>query len=164
MKKVLLGVICIFIVLAFTHPLKMSICEIRMDTNGDTELSFRFFEDDFQAQLRRFGERPSLDLFSQNPIDKEVLESYVKKHFSLSQERKRINYDIISYEFLETDLVIVVKAKAKLLTDKQLFVENTLMTDIFSNQQNLVFFFQGDAKKTVMELDAEKTIDTFKLP
>ena len=162
MRKLLIASFCIMLSLAFTHPLKMSICEIRLNKRATSTINFRFFEDDFQENLRVYGERPSLDLFAQNPKDFAVLKKYVLSHFSLQQKGKTLAIEITDYEFSDADLVVLVHTQVKLLANEDIKVNNTLMTDAFSTQKNLVFLFGENDKKEVLELDADETQGSFK--
>lgn len=160
MRKVFLALFCL-VSLAFAHPLKMSICEIRLNTKDLSTINFRFFEDDFQENLRVYGERPSLDLFSNNPKDLALLKKYILSHFSMQQKGKAVAIEISGYEFSDADLVVLVHARAKLLNKEELQVNNTLMTDAFSSQKNLVYLFSENGEKEVLELDVDKTQGAF---
>jgi hypothetical protein len=132
--------------------LHVSITTVDYDENSDAfTLSFKLFKDDLE-KIVNHKYSTDLDIINCIFIDKDslFLEKYILEHFSMKFDGKNA---LKRQEFLYTscnDEAIWLYFKIiKTKPTQEIEIKNTLMTDLFNDQKNLLIFKFEDFEKGV---------------
>src|SRR5687768_1512838 len=102
---------CVRLMVAFVHPLHVSVTEIEMDEKDKRlEIMMRVFIDDLELTLRQNLHQPGLDLLSlsENARD-EIMSDYLKDHVKLSLDSKIQKIKYIGHEKEESVFIFYVE-------------------------------------------------------
>lgn len=163
MKKSLLIIACLVCISFFSestgyHPLKISMTEIQLSpTTHSLQVSIRIFVDDFQETLVQTTGNYKLDLtdVADSTNLKKEMGTYLLKHFSLATNDGPIK--LLLKKYVHDDLVIWYYLEGTLNGAPQaLAIENTLLTDVFKVQKNIVYI-EGMGSDRTLQFSADKT-------
>jgi len=136
------------------HPLHLSITNITYE-NGKLNIRIKSFRDDWEVGYFHYHSKP-ID-FS-DPVQREIpwLIEYLNKSFMIStgKETARIPCEIDSVFTEEQSMTIVMHATLP-SSPNSLYIYNTLLTDIYPDQTNLVIFVYAK-KETGIKFDVKK--------
>jgi len=147
----LLNISLIFLILlSNVHPFHVSVCEIYH--NPDTfslEISMKIFIDDMELAVQK-SEQSDFKLadIPEKNVDNEQLYDYLKKHFSISVDKKEINLEFVGFEFDEDAVLCYLEGK-KIKKINSVEISNTLLTEVFDDQINLTHFQYKDEMKSI---------------
>jgi len=142
-------IVIIFLWLPVYHPVHLTVTNLEFsDSQGYFEAKIRFFADDFQKILYiKYGVKP--DFSRQTKEGKILIRRYLTENFRLWANGRQIpvtKYQIRSYNLQDITLWVTVRipCREKL---KNLKIENKLMTDLYTDQSNLLIFTMRDFQK-----------------
>lgn len=133
------------------HDYHTSLTEINYNPkNKSLEASIRLFSDDLELALTKLNGGKKTTLDSQTEVIEPLLELYIKKNFAIvspNKEVKKIKYYGKEKEAEATWVYVEVLDCAQ-IKDFTLF--NTILIDLFSDQNNLVNIIYPSLKKTLV--------------
>ena len=136
------------------HPLHLSITNITYE-NGMLNIRIKSFRDDWEVGYFHFHSQP-IDFTDPSNLELPWFSNYLNKSFKIStgEEKPPLN--------LETDTVIIEENSMSIemhasvpSSPNSLYIYNTLLTDIFPDQTNLVIFVYKK-KETGIKFDVRK--------
>ncbi len=145
------------------HAFHISVTEILYKPEDKVvQVSVRLFLDDLELALRAETGNQALDIADKSNYDylSEAVGKYVKKRLRVSS-KKPIPLTYLGFEY-EEDVLWCYLESEKVKKFEAIKVENELLTEAFSDQENLVHFRRGGKVKSV-RLSPELTNATMDL-
>ena len=160
-------VLCLIVILAAlgttsrAHPLHLSVTNITLE-NGKLKVQLKTFRDDwetayfhYQSQVIDFTDSEE----RKNPWFGQYLQDCFKMNASETGNQIILEVDTL---FLEQDLMTIEMSGSLKSDTNSLYIYNTLLTDIFPDQTNLVIFgFKN--RETGIKFDVRKKRDEIRL-
>lgn len=116
------------------------------------QVEMHVFVDDLEEALRDAG-APRLDLGSDTEAadSKRYLTAYLEKHFKLTLNGEALTTYLVGYE-LEDDMhgLWIYLAADEVAAPESMGVENSVLTEFFADQQNIVKLFDGEERVTTL--------------
>jgi hypothetical protein len=133
---------------AFAHPLYVSVTNMDIDThNGRIALSIRIFTEDLETVLHnKYNVDGWLGTDSEHRDGRRLLGEYVNERFSVAingGEKLNLTTDSITVE--EDAMWFYMRGSAG-RTVTRVEIDNRLLTDFFSKQNNLVIISTGSTE------------------
>jgi hypothetical protein len=129
------------------HPLHMSFTEVRrVNRGGSVELSIRVFADDFSTAAARYS-RARLD--SSQIIDTRRAFAYSLAKIRLSH-RNGSAVALVPCGMTRVGVMLHLCLRARLASSEPLKIANTMMTDLFADQVNVVQSVGGRSRTSRM--------------
>ena len=147
----------------FAHPLYVSVTNMDIDAQKRSiELSIRIFTDDLETILHN---KYNIDGWIGTPAEhrdsRQLLREYVNERFSVVVNNgEKIGLVTDSMTIIDDCMWFYMKGAAQQAI-RRVEIDNRLLTDFFSNQNNLVYagiiggdvkYFKLDRKKSKIEL------------
>ena len=135
------------------HPFHVSVCDVEHDAETKAlQITHHIFLDDLEEALRKRHDN-TLDIINpKNEADRDAfIEGYVMDHFSILVNSKPRIGNYLGHEFEEDALYCYIEIEG-IKKLKSVNVRNTLLTDIFDDQVNLVHI-KVDGKIKSFKLD-----------
>ena len=128
------------------------------------EITVHLFTDDFELVLEeKKGVKLFLGAEKEHPEVDNLIYTYFKKHFKLSQSNKELHYDFIGKK-VELDNVMNVYLELKnFKSEGPLLVENTVLFERFEKQVNTINYQYEDLLQSA-SLNKDQPKTTFKSP
>ena len=129
----------IFATFSSLHPFHISVTDIEYDAEArSVEIAQKIFMDDLEEVLVAKEDR-LVDLIDkeQKEANDSLIESYLKKHFTLTINGKRVEYEFLGTQ-VEDDAIWCFMEVPKTRKFKSIEVRNTLLMDRFDDQLNLI--------------------------
>ena len=140
------------------HDFYLSICEIiHKKESQSLQITFRFFADDLEKTILNYDHtRIVTDSWEKSKNSDKSLFNYLKNNFSIYDKKGlKIDYDFIGWEIDKEHCWCFVEAKYEQFG--KLKVKNSLLTELFAAQKNLVYLKSGN-KETSVLLDKKNKI------
>lgn len=140
----------VFLVIASLHPLHVSVTEIEMDDKDKRlEIMMRVFMDDLEVTLRNEYKNPDLDILNPRGLTvDQMMENYLKKHFKIMLDNKSVVTKYLGHE-QEGDAFIFYVEVGNVRKWKTINVQNSIITDTFDDQSNLVHVTVGEKVRSL---------------
>jgi len=139
----------VFVLMAFTwHKYYVSITEINYNkSDKKLEISIKLIGHDLEHILTYNGV-PNLYLGTENEDKKAntYILDYIKKEFSITIDDKKINYTFIGKEVNNDDFIYCYLETDTITNFKKIFLKNSLLTEKFPAQENIVYLNIGEQK------------------
>ncbi len=137
--------------LVFCHPFHVSVCEIAYDHKDKAlEITHRIFLDDMENALQEYHGLTSFDIT--RPIENhdlnELFYAYFNENFKIKVNKEALKYEFIGYE-LEKDVIYAYLEVLNLSSFNDLEVFNTILIQMFDDQENLVHVKKRKKIKTL---------------
>ena len=138
-------------ILYLVHPFHVSVSDIKYkEEEKAIQISTRIFLDDLEEGLKAYSNREQLDITSSDEWDfvNETLRSYLLDNVSLRDEKDKpyeLNY--IGAE-IEDDVMWCYLEIEKVKKLKTVHYTNTILHEVFADQENLVHFRAYDEVKS----------------
>lgn len=150
-----------FAVPAAAHDFHTSITDVAYNPRTKTlEVALKVFTDDLESALSKFT-KSKVVYDSRSEKQRQQLASYLKQHLSFEVTKdKPLPYKVLGSE-AETDAVwIYVEVPVRNASLEELYVKNSVLTELFADQMNIVNFnYNGTTKSTLLQRgDTEKKI------
>lgn len=152
-----LVLVSVFFTLAFKHPFYLGVIDLVYNAKEKSlQGSVKLFTNDLEGALKKVHNN-TVDLI--NVKNKEsvttILYDYLKKHFELKVNDKKISYKLIGFEREEESVLMYVEFD-KSETPKKIEVDNTLLYDHLKEQINIVEIEVNNSKKSLKCTNPEK--------
>lgn len=124
---------------AWVHPMHVSVTEIEMDEKEKRlEIMMRVFIDDLELTLRQNFKQPELDVLEPKvqTLD-ELMQSYLKSRFLISLDGKSQVIKYLGHERDHEAFIFYIEVE-KVKKWKSIQVQNSIITEIYDDQSNLV--------------------------
>jgi len=124
---------------AWLHPMHVSVTEIEMDDKEKRlEIMMRVFIDDLELTLRQNFRQPELDVLEPRgqSLD-ELMQSYLKTRFQIGLDGKPQVIKYLGHERDHEALIFYIEVD-KVKKWKSIQVHNSIITEIYDDQSNLV--------------------------
>ncbi len=138
------------------HPLHISVTEI--EYNGKVkslQIISRIFVDDLETAIRAEKNLPNLDILNpKNSLKTEsLLADYLKAHLKIRLDGNERPLNFLGYEEEGFAFVCYIEIE-NVVSFKEMEVENTIITDTYDDQSNLVHVkYQGPVKSARLMRD-----------
>lgn len=147
------------------HPLHLSVVEANHNAEEKTlEITCKIFRDDFEKILKQ-NFKTRVDLI--NPPNRSAMEKLVKdyiyQHLRIKLEGKNEKLECLGFEFERgEDAVYCYFEIEDLKSIKQLSVSNTILHDLFDDQQNIIHVtVDGNRKSSKLNYPASEASFSF---
>lgn len=126
------------------HPVHVSVCNIDYFPDKKiSRISLRIFTDDFNMILRKnYGKNLRLGTNSESFQANLYTMLYIRKNLSFFS--KAANLRLISREMNSEENTTTLNLKVKEKLKSRIRIKNTLLTDLYSDQKNLLIFTVGE--------------------
>lgn len=130
------------------HPIHVSITEINYNEKQKSlEISCQIFMDDFAEILERIHQtKIDFTNLKNKETTETLIANYLSKNLIISNLKKNFALNYIGFE-IEKDLVWVYAEVLKVKKIKQIKIQNTLLLDLFKDQNNMLHFKYFEQKK-----------------
>lgn len=148
----------------FFHPLHISVTEIEYNGKVNSlQIISRIFVDDLETAIREEKKLPNLDIL--NPKDglktETLLSDYLKGHLKIKLDGKEMRLNFLGYEEESFAFICYIEIE-KIEAFKVLEVENTIITETYDDQSNLVHVtYNGPIKSARLMKDRPREKFTF---
>ena len=132
------------------HPFHVSVSDIKYKEDQKAiQVSTRIFLDDLEIALRRYSGNAKLNITEEDEWDmiNDHLRGYVMENLKLSDEKGVMSGTYIGAE-IEDDVMWVYIEIEKVRKLKTIKVWNSLLFEVFGDQENLVHFRAFDKVKS----------------
>jgi len=132
------------------HDFHISRCEINYETtSGDVQISAHIFIDDLEDAIKGTNKKQAYIGTSKEIADCDLMiESYIKNKLKISSGNKQLSYSILGKEVTADKLAVWCHFEVLGIKNiKSLHVTNTILTEIYNDQKNIVDFTVDNKKK-----------------
>lgn len=150
-----------FMVLA--HPVHVSLMSVEYSEKQDfLNVFLKIYSDDFLLDYKLLtGDGTKIDLNADKVFAQNVIGKYLNEKVQILGEGKQLEAKIINFESTEGELKIEMIFRNN-KNSKNYLVRNLIMTDLYSDQSNLLIFRYGNFEEGI-KLTPEKQEQTFKV-
>ena len=157
MKKIrILSVLLLFALTSFTvHKFYIAIYQINyVSEKKRIEITSRIFVDDLNAALfKNYKIKTHIGESSETQEDINIMNQYLSEHFKIKVNGNPKNIQFISKE-MENNVVIGYYKIVDVSSIKSLYIQNTSLMDVFSDQQNIIQTnFNGKKQSLLLTLE-----------
>jgi len=146
------------------HDFHISRCEINYETtSGDVQISAHIFIDDLEDAIKSTNKKQVYIGTSKEIADCNLMiESYIKNKLKISSGNKQLSYSILGKEVTADKLAVWCHFEVLGIKNiKSLHVTNTILTEIYNDQKNIVDFTVDNKKKGFTIYDTKKTEELY---
>lgn len=119
------------------HPFYVSVTEMEHNAAASSlEVSFKFFTDDFEQAVNKWG-NTSADLLKDKGNFNKMAEGYIKKHFALAADGRPLQVNYLGYE-VEKESVYCYVEVSNAPTIRQIDIDNRLLYNLTKDQVNII--------------------------
>jgi len=143
---------------AWLHPMHVSVTEIEMDEKEKRlEIMMRVFVDDLELTLRRNFKQPELDVLEPKgqSLD-QLMQEYLKTRFQISLDGKPQLVKYLGHERDHEAFIFYVEVD-KVKKWKSIQVQNSIITEIYDDQSNLVHVTLAETVRSLRLTRAKPT-------
>lgn len=150
--------------LLILHPLHISVTEIEYNEKAEAlQIISRIFVDDLEVAVREKKSMPELDILNPNKglTTQTLIADYLKDHLKIKLDGKPQQLNLLGYEEENFAFICYIEIE-KVKNFKVIEVENTVITEIFDDQSNLVHItYKGPIKSMRLMKDKPSGKFTF---
>ena len=142
----------------FAHPLYVSVTNMDIDAKkGNIILSLRIYTDDLETILHnKYNVDGWIGTLSEHRDGRRLLKEYVNERFSIVvNNSEKLDLVTDSITIIDDTMWFYLKGTAK-RSIKRIEVDNRVLTDFFSNQNNLVIISTGGKEVMWDKLNRKK--------
>jgi hypothetical protein len=157
MKKQLLLLFAVLFLSSFSaHKFYVSVTQIDyVPSKKRIEITSRIFIDDLEKGLnKRFNKKVNLTSTKELPEAEELIKSYLKEKIKISINKKPQNIEFLARE-VEGDVLILYTKIAISKKINTFEIYNSLLTEVYSDQQNIVHTNINSNKKSILLTNTE---------
>lgn len=157
MKKQLLLLFAVLFLSSFSaHKFYVSVTQIDyVPSKKRVEITSRIFIDDLEKGLnKRFNKKVNLTSTKELPEAEELIKSYLKEKIKISINKKPQNIEFLARE-VEGDVLILYTKIAISKKINTFEIYNSLLTEVYSDQQNIVHTNINSNKKSILLTNTE---------
>lgn len=149
-RKVYFSLIALFLLSFSMHKYYVSITEADYNQEKHTfEISIKFIGHDLEHALENAGV-PNLYLGMEKEVKDadDYLLSYINKHFEINTGNQKVTLNFVGKEIKNDDFIYCYLETDKVKLLNNVSIKNTLLTEIFKAQSNIVYLNVGDEKNS----------------
>jgi hypothetical protein len=159
-------ILLLFLNLFAFHPIHLTVTNIEYNKKTKNfEISIRLFVNDFEKIIYlKNGVQLNIGRKNENPKANSYINKYIKSHLQLTINNQQINpkkFKLKQKKKEDVTLWLYYNVKYK-GTFNQITIKNSLMTDLFRDQKNLLIFTYNN-KQTPLQFSYRKTSIKIKL-
>ncbi len=141
------------------HPFHVSVTEVKYKEEKKVlQISTRIFLDDLEVAISNYSKIRNLDIKENWNVVNNYLGSYLLENLKLYDQKGSMEMRYVGAE-IEKDVVWCYAEVEKVKKLKKIIIRNTLLTETFQNQENIVHFRAYDKVKSArLYLDANKEV------
>ncbi|NNT71890.1 hypothetical protein HKT18_06650 [Flavobacterium sp. IMCC34852] len=114
------------------------------------EITTRIFMDDLnEAVTKAYKKNTNIGTEKETPEDTALLKKYLNENFKLTINGKPKAYNYISSE-VESNVVICYLSIKEIIKISSIQVENSILTEVHSEQQNIIQFNNNGKKQNLL--------------
>lgn len=134
--------------LLLIHPFHVSVCDIAYDSEDKHfKISVRLFLDDLESALQLSSKDPKLNITeSDSTYVHNQISYYLEQHLEFTTEQEQV-FTYLGGE-IEADVMWCYLEVLPLENFEEISIMNTVFTEIFSDQENLVHVNKNDEVKS----------------
>ena len=150
--------------LEVTHDFHISRCEINWDEkSGDLQIAAHIFIDDLETALQWKGVKGlRIGTDKESKEADRYITNYLSQHLRCKDQNSALTFSFLGKEVSEDKMAVwcylEVSSQKQI---KKLTVENSLLTEIFPDQKNIVEFTLNGKRSGFVILDGKKKAETF---
>jgi len=130
----------IFSLIIYLHPIHISVADIHYrEDRKSLEIMLRIFVDDLELSIRNLRREPELDILEpKNGLStQDMVVPYLKDRFKIYLDGKAQTYNFLGFEMEGEAMVCYIEVE-KVKKWQQIKVHNSIITETFDDQNNLV--------------------------
>lgn len=157
MKRIAILVFSVLFLSSFAvHKFYVSVTQIDyVPSKKRIELTSRIFIDDLEKGLnKRFNKKVNLTSNKELPEAEELIKSYLKEKIKISINKKPQNIEFLARE-VEGDVLILYTKIAISKKINTFEIYNSLLTEVYADQQNIVHTNINSNKKSILLTNTE---------
>ena len=157
MKRIAILVFSVLFLSSFAvHKFYVSVTQIDyVQSKKRIELTSRIFIDDLEKGLnKRFNKKVNLTSTKELPEAEELIKSYLKEKIKISINKKPQNIEFLARE-VEGDVLILYTKIAISKKINTFEIYNSLLTEVYADQQNIVHTNINSNKKSILLTNIE---------
>ena len=157
MKKQFLLLFAVLFLCSFTvHKFYVSVTQIDyVPSKKRVEITSRIFIDDLEKALtKKFNKKVNLTSTKELPEAEELIKSYLKEKIKVSINKKSQNIEFLARE-VEGDVLILYTKIAISKKINTFEIYNSLLTEVYTDQQNIVHTNINSNKKSILLTNTE---------
>lgn len=155
LKTITLMLCCALLLAGFkwAHEYYVSVGEMRLGSSNRLELSLRVFTDDLEYALRQDG-YPGVDVLNDPKADS-LIDRYLQKHLDFYLNSGTLAWELIGTEGDAEGVFLFVETGPIEPLREAVTVVNSVLTDYFPAQINILHYVTADGEKYSYRFDAE---------
>ncbi|MFT4092077.1 MAG: hypothetical protein QM640_00465 [Niabella sp.] len=140
------------------HPYHVSATEMEYDAvQKRVEISSKIFTDDFEEVLfKLYKQKTDLSDASIRPQMTALITKYIQSHLSLGSDGKVIPLQLYGWEIDHEAVYVYTVANTSHFNTKNIAVANTILYDLYTDQENIVHFIVNGKRKSTKVTCPEK--------
>jgi hypothetical protein len=134
----------------WAHPVHVSVSEINFnEKEKSVQIISRIFIDDLELSIRSQRKEPELDILEprNGKTTDQLIAEYLKSHFKVTIDGKKQEMKLLAHEIEESAIVCYIEIE-NVKKVKKVEVSNDIITEIHSDQSNLVHVTVHDVVKS----------------
>lgn len=146
-----------------SHKFYVSVTEIEYNEKAQSlQIISRVFIDDMEELLKtRYDKSLRLGKSNESPEAKKYLKQYLNKKIEIEIDGKLVEMNYLGKEY-ENDMLLLYLEIPKVTSFKKIEVKNAVLTDMFSEQKNLVHVtYKGSTKSAILNKDKQEDVLNF---
>ena len=155
--RFVLPIILIVLLSSFAvHKFYVSVTQIDyVPSKKRVEITSRIFIDDLEKALtKKYNKKVNLTSTKELPEAEELIKSYLKEKIKISINKKPQNIEFLARE-LEGDVLILYTKIAISKKINTFEIYNSLLTEVYADQQNIVHTNINSNKKSILLTNTE---------
>lgn len=145
------------------HKFYVSVTEIEYNEKAESlQIISRLFIDDLEDLLQtRYDKSIRLGKSNESVEAKQYIKKYLTKKIEIQLDGKTVEVNYLGKEY-EDDMVLLYLEIPKVSSFKKIEVKNALLTDMFSEQKNLVHVtYKGSTKSLILNKSKQEDVLNF---
>lgn len=146
-----------------THKFYVSVTEIEYNEKAESlQVISRVFIDDMEELLKtRYDKSLRLGISNESPEAKEYLKKYLSNKIEVKLDGKSVEVKYLGKEY-ENDMLLLYLEIPKVTSFKKIGLKNAVLTDMFSEQKNLVHVtYKGVTKSAILNKTRQEDLLNF---
>ena len=155
-KQLLLLFAVLFLSSISAHKFYVSVTQIDyVSSKKRIEITHRIFIDDLEKALtKKYNKKVNLTSTKELPEAEELIKSYLKEKIKVSINKKPQNIEFLARE-VEGDVLILYTKIAVSKKINTFEIYNSLLTEVYADQQNIVHTNINSNKKSILLTNTE---------
>ena len=147
-----------------SHDFHISRCEINYEKKtGDLQIAAHIFLDDLEATLNKLGKKQLFLCTPKESAEGDVaIEQYINQKLILKVGGKVVKLSLLGKETSKDKLAVWCYLEAPGLKNMSAFdIENSILTELYNDQKNIVDFTVDKKKKHFTIFDTNKVKEVY---